>query len=122
VEAQLQLLRASPSEVERRRYLGDCAVSGNPEAQWELGRIYQDAGDAKMTLRCFKRAADAVPAAVSRLAEIYENGDTDLGISPDEGKMKYWRARESKNRAAEEAARDAAADPGERRAGFERFD
>jgi hypothetical protein len=105
VEAQLQLLRASPSEVERRRYLEVCAVSGNPEAQWELRRIYQDAGDAKMTLRCFKRAADAVRAAVSRLAESYENGDADLGISPDDGKMRYWRGRESKNRAAEEHAR-----------------
>ena len=104
VDAQLQLARASSSDEEQLRCLRDAMVSGGTEVQWQLGRIYQNRRDGKMTLRCFKRAAESVPAALSRLAEIYENGDAALGIVPDGGKARFWKGRERKHRAAERAA------------------
>jgi TPR repeat protein len=100
VEAPLQLVRASPAEGERQRYLRDAAVCGNPDAQWQLGLIYQSEQKAKMALQCFRMAAETVPAALARLIEIYENGDAHLGVRPDSNRAAFWKGIEDSRRAA----------------------
>ncbi|MFQ3790417.1 tetratricopeptide repeat protein [Halomonas sp. A29] len=76
-------------------WLTEAANQGAAEAHYELGRIYCQGMEVdKDVVRCEEHLTEAAErglrSAMTDLIDIYQLGDSDLGIEPNEEKYLYW--------------------------------
>ncbi|MGD9861022.1 MAG: tetratricopeptide repeat protein [Marinobacterium sp.] len=87
------------SRIQGGIYLQRAADAGDPKAQYQMGRIFENGFEHYFTpdlgkaLHYYRQAAEQLhPLAIRRMIEVYEEGA--LGVAIDPARANCWRQRQ----------------------------
>ncbi|MET3998132.1 tetratricopeptide repeat protein [Marinobacterium sp. MBR-109] len=89
------------SRIQGGIYLQRAADGGDPRAQYQMGRIFENGfehhfpPDLGKALQYYRQAAEQLhPLAIRRMIEVYEEGA--LGVAIDPARANCWRQRQDR--------------------------